>query len=162
MDAMRVVVAVALCLSAFAIGASTAAAEDPARAEYVAQLEGICKPSSEATRRAVQGVRGDVRAERLRVASIKFGHAKRIFARTVREISTVPRPPADAGTLMRWFAHLDREELYLERIVEALRTENVPRFQRVLAEFFHQGNQANNTVISFRFNYCAFKPSRFE
>jgi hypothetical protein len=155
-------VALVLYISAFAIGVSTAAAEDPARAEYVGQLERICKPGSEATQRAVQGVRADVRAERLRVASVKFAHAKRIFARTVQEISTVPRPPADAGTLTRWFAHLDREELYLDRIAAALRTEDVPKFQRVLAEFFHQGNQANNAVISFRFNYCAFKPSRFE
>jgi hypothetical protein len=160
MDAMRVTLA--LCLSAFAIGAPTAAGEDPARAEYVAQLERICKPGSEATQRAVQGVRADVKAERLRVASVKFARAKRIFARTVRQISTVPRPPADAGTLSRWFTHLDREKLYLDRIAASLRTEDVPRFQRMLAEFFHQGNQANNAVISFRFNYCAFKPSRFE
>jgi hypothetical protein len=160
MDVMRA--AIALCLCAFAVGASTAAAETPERTEYVAQLEKICKPGSEATQRAVQGVRSDVRAERLRVASLKFARAKRIFARTVREISAVPRPPADAATLTRWFTHLTQEKLYLDRIAVALRTENVPRFQRVLAEFFRQGNQANNTVISFRFNYCAFKPSRFE
>jgi hypothetical protein len=160
MVALRV--ALALCLAAFAAGAPSAAAEDPARAEYVAQLEQICKPGSEATTRAVQGVRSDVRAERLRVASTKFARAKRIFARTVRQITTVPRPPADAGTLTRWFSHLDREKLYLDHIVTSLRTENVQKFQRVLAEFFHQGNQANNAVISFRFNYCAFKPSRYE
>jgi hypothetical protein len=154
--------AFALCLSAFALLASPAAAEEPERAEYVAQLERICEPGSNATERAVQDVRADVRAERLQVASVKFAKAKRIFTGTVEEISAVPRPPADAGTLARWFAHLTREEFYLGRIAADLRTEDVPGFQRVLAGFFRQGNQANNAVISFRFNYCAFKPSRFE
>jgi hypothetical protein len=158
----RPVLALALCLLTLAAGACTAAAEDPARDEYVARLERICKPGSDATERAVQGVRGDVRSERLRVASVKFAKAKRIFAHTVKGISVVPRPAGDEGTLRRWFSHLDREVLYLDRIAAALRSENVPRFQRVLAEFFHQGNQANNAVLSFRFDYCAFKPSRFE
>jgi hypothetical protein len=159
--ALRAIV-LAFCISAFAIAASPAAAELPDRAEYVAKLEGICEPGSNATELAVQGARGDVRAERLRVASMKFAQAKRIFARTVREISSVPRPPADAKTLARWFTHLARENFYLGRIAADLRTENLPRFQRVLAEFFHQGNQANNAVISFGFDYCSFKPSRFE
>jgi hypothetical protein len=152
----------ALCLLGLAILASSAAAETPTRTEYVAQLERICEPGSKATQRVVQGVRDDVRAERLHVASVKFARAKPIFARTVREISTVPQPPADETTLARWFAALAREKFYLGRIAAALRDEKVPLFQRVLAEFFHQGNRANNAVISFGFNYCAFKPSRFE
>jgi len=46
--------------------------------------------------------------------------------------------------------------------VAALRAEDVPRFQRVSGQFFRQGSKANNVVVSFGFNYCAFKPSRFE
>lgn len=155
----------AAVVSALALSASVAApsrAEAPTRAEYVARLERECKPGSEATRRAVHGVRGDVRAERFAVAAAKFARAQRIFAGTVSEISAVPRPEADVDTLTRWFAALRREESYLGRIVKTLRASNVPAFQRAAADFIRQGNRANNVVVSFGFNYCSFKPSRFQ
>lgn len=152
----------ALCLATFAALTPPAAAEAPTRAEYVAQLERICEPGSKSTQRAVHGVRADVRSERFRLAGTKFAKARRIFGHTVRRISTVPRPPDDAKILTRWFAYLDREEVYLGRIATALRTERIPRFQRALTDFVHQGNRANNAVISFGFYYCSFKPSRFQ
>jgi hypothetical protein len=149
-----------LTLSLAAPAAS--AVEAPTRPEYVAQLEQICKPGSEATQRAVRGMRSDIRSERLRLAAGKFAKAKRIFAHTVSSISTVPRPPADRPTLSRWFAALGRETDYLGRTAEALRAEDIARFQRVSGQFFQQGSRANNVVVSFGFDYCNFKPSRFE
>lgn len=151
----------ALALTA-SLAAASIAAEAPTRPEYVARLERICKPGSEATERAVRGVRADVRGERLRLAATKFSRAKRIFAHTVRAISTIPRPPADRATLARWFAALGREKLFLGLIAAALRASDVARFQRVSADFIHKGNRANNVVVSFGFNYCSFKPSRFQ
>jgi hypothetical protein len=142
--------------------ASALAAAEPTRAEYVAQLEQICKPRSEATARAVRGVRGDVRAERLAAAATKFAKAKRIFGATVDAISTVPRPAADRPTLKRWFSALGREELYLGQMVKALRQDSVSGFQRVSAKFIQEGNRANNAVVSFGFNYCSFKATRFQ
>lgn len=142
--------------------AAAETAEAPTRPEYVERLEGICKPGSKATQRAVHGMRSDVRAERLRLAAGKFARAKRIFARTTGSIAAVPRPGDDDATLARWFKALDLEKVYLGRIVASLKAENVARFQRVSADFIHQGNKANNVVVSFGFNYCAFKPSRFQ
>jgi hypothetical protein len=155
-------IALLVCLSASAFLTSAVAAEGPSRAEYVVRLERICKPGSEATQRAVHGVRADVRSERFRSAATKFAAAKRIFARTVRAISVVPRPPADEKTLTRWFAHLGHEKVYLGQIAAALRASHLPRFQHLLTEFVHEGNQANNAVISFGFTYCLAKPSRFQ
>jgi hypothetical protein len=156
----------ALCaalLLALSLAAPVAsAAEDPTRPEYVAQLEQICKPGSEATQRAVRGMRSDIRSERLRLAASKFAKAERIFAHTVSSISAVPRPPADRPTLSRWFVALGRETDYLGRTAEALRAEDIARFQRVSGQFFQQGSRANNIVVSFGFDYCNFKPSRFE
>ena len=152
-------------LLVLALGVATAvssAAEEPTRAEYVTRLEQICKPGSDATERAVRGVRADVRAERLAVAAGKFAKAERIFATTVSSISTVPRPPADRATLKRWFTALGKEEVYLGRIVKTLRANDVAGFERVSALFIHEGNRANNAVVSFGFNYCAFKPTRFQ
>jgi hypothetical protein len=142
--------------------AAAAAVESPSRPEYVDRLEQICKPGSEATQRAVHGIRPDVRSERFALAATKFARAKRIFAHTVRAISTVPRPPGDTRTLARWFADLGRETAYLGRIATTLRTSNIAGFQRVSAQFIHQGNRANNVVVSFGFIYCSFKPSRFQ
>jgi hypothetical protein len=156
--------AVALCAALLALpsAAGASGSDAPTRPEYVARLERICRPGSEATQRAVEGVRSDVRSERLALAATKFSRAERIFGRTVRAISTVPRPAADAATLARWFADLGREKVYLGRIAATLQASNVAGFQRVSARFIHEGNRANNVVVSFGFNYCSFKPSRFQ
>lgn len=158
----RLVAAAIAALVLTAPAGAVSAPVEPTRTEYVAQLETICKPGSEATRRAVRGVRADVRAERLRLAATKFSKAKRIFSHTVDSISSVPRPKADRATLSRWFAALERESIYLGQIADALRAEDIARFQRVSGRFFQEGSRANNVVVSFGFDYCNFKPSRFE
>ncbi|HVS99152.1 MAG TPA: hypothetical protein VHE08_01410 [Solirubrobacterales bacterium] len=159
----RWVVLLTILLLGSSIGAAiSSAAEEPTRPEYVARLEQICEPGSDATERAVRGVRADVRAERLAVAARKFSRARRIFAGTVRSISVVPRPAADRSTLSRWFAALGKEEVYLGQMVKTLRANDVAGFERVSARFIHEGNRANNAVVSFGFNYCAFKPTRFQ
>jgi hypothetical protein len=162
-SAKRAVAIGSVAMLALGVGAAVAAAaEEPARPEYVAQLERICKPGSDATQRVVRGVRADVRAERLAVAGRKFARAEKIFAGTVGSISTVPRPAEDRATLSRWFTALGREQLYLGGMVRALRGDDVAGFQRVSARFIHEGNRANNAVVAFGFNYCSFKPTRFQ
>ena len=154
--------ALATSLVLLLLAGSCLAADGPSRPEYVDSLELICKPGAEATRLAVRGVRADVRSERLGQAAAKFARAKRIFARTVRRIGAVPRPEEDRETLARWFSALDREKFYLGRMIATLRKEDVPGFQRVTAKFIHEGNRANNVVVSFEFDYCSFRPSRFQ
>jgi hypothetical protein len=151
----------AALLLAFATATATATATEATRPEYVAQLERICKPGSEATQRAVRGMQSDIRSERLQLAASKFTKAKRIFDGTISKITTVPRPAADRATLSRWFATLGRESDYLGQSAVALRAEEIARFQRVSGQFFQQGSKANNTVVSFGFNYCNFKSSRY-
>jgi hypothetical protein len=153
--------AAAALLATFLIGGVAAAEGEPSRTEYVAQLEAICKPDALATEKAVKGVKGDVRAERLALAAAKFSKAAQIFGGTVREISTVPRPPADAAKLATWFGYLGQEESYLTKIVAALRVGQTIRSQRYTARFVHNGNLANNVVLAFGFDYCSFKFSRF-
>jgi hypothetical protein len=159
-ESLTLVGALAVVLLVF-IGAPVALAAEQTRSEYVRTLETICKPGSEATQRAVRGVRGLVRAERLPLAAPKVAKAKRIFAGTVRAIGKVSRPTADRAILARWFRALKSEIAALDRTAAALRADDVPRFSRVWNDFIHEGNKANNVVVSFGFNYCAFKPSRF-
>lgn len=139
-----------------------AGAAEPTRAEYVSRLETICKPRSEATSRAVRGTRSDVQHERLKLAATKFAKAEKIFAGTISAISRVPRPAPDRVTLSRWFVALGKETGYLRGSAAALRAENLSRFEKVNGQFFRYGSKTNNIVVSFGFNYCAFKPQRYE
>ncbi len=146
----------------FAAAANAEEAPAPSRAEYVAKLEGICKPRALATKRAVQGMRADLRAERLAIAATKFAQASRFFAATVREISPLARPAADRPTLARWFGYLAQEESNLQRVVAVLRADRPVAFQHASARFVTSGERADNVVLAFGFNYCYFKLSRFE
>jgi hypothetical protein len=153
-----VFVAFALVLF-FAAGA--AAAESLTRDEYVAKLELVCKPDAEATQRAMKGARADLSAERLGTAAAKFGKAASIFGSTLKKISVVPRPAADAVKLGKWFGYLKAQESYLIRITAQLRAGHAIPAQRLTARFIHNGNLANNVVLAFGFNYCSFKFSRY-
>jgi hypothetical protein len=148
-------------LAVIALGATAGAEAPPDQAEYVGRLESVCKPGVEATRRAVRGVRSDIRAERLTVAAGKLSRAARIFDGTVGTISTVPRPPLDAAQLGKWFGYLQLQESYLDRAAASLRAQQIVRYQHNAVRFVHTGNLANDVVIAFGFNYCRFKFSRF-
>ncbi len=151
----------ALCAALFAVVAGADAAEAPTRDEYVARLERVCKPDTEATQRAMKGARADVSAERLAVAAGKFAKASSIFGSTVTEISALPRPPADVAKLGKWFGYLRNQESYLTRIAAQLRAGQAIKAQRLTARFIHNGNLANNVVLAFGFDYCSFKFSRY-
>jgi hypothetical protein len=154
-------IALILLATALLAAAAASAAEAPTRDEYVDQLEAICKPDALATQRVMKGARADIRAERLAAATKKFAKATSIFGGTVRQISTVPRPPADATRLGKWFTYLKRQESYLRQITAQLRQDHAIKAQRLTARFIHNGNLANNVVLAFGFDYCSFKFSRY-
>lgn len=150
-----------ILIAAFGVAGFAVAAEAPTRDEYVARLEAICKPDAEATQRAMQGARADVKAERLAVAAAKFTQATSIFGGTVKKIAAVPRPAADTAKLAKWFGYLKRQESYLDQIAARLRTGRAIQAQRLTARFIHNGNLANNVVLAFGFEYCSFRFSRY-
>jgi len=153
--------AAALVTAAAALPALAGAGGAPQRSQYVAKLERICKPGARATQRAMRGARADLSSERLAVAARKFGRATRIFSATVRRIAAVTRPPGDVRQLRKWFAYLKRQQAYLRRITDHLQARRAVPAQRLTARFIHNGNLANNVVLSFGFEYCSFKFSRY-
>jgi hypothetical protein len=154
-------IAIVVALLPATITCPALAAGTPTRSEYVSTLERICKPDVLATQRVMKGVRSDVRAERDAVAARKFGRGAAIFARTVRDIGAVRRPPADTARLHKWFVYLGRQKEYLKQVTARLRAGETIRAQRATARFIHNGNLANNVVLAFGFNYCSFRFSRF-
>ncbi len=131
------------------------------RAAYVKQLEAICAPGAEATRRVVKGVRANVQRGLLKRAAGQFARASQIFGGTVKRIGLVPRPNAEKPTLARWFIDLNLQESYLKKIALALRTGEKIRAQGYEARFVHYGNVGNNVVLTFEFHSCRFDPTRF-
>jgi hypothetical protein len=154
-------VPIAFLATVLLFAASAPAAEAPTRDEYVERLEKICKPDAEATQRAMKGARADIQAERSKVAAKKFAKATAIFGSTIKQISPVPRPPADIERLRKWFTYLNRQESYLSRITGQLRQDHLVKAQRLTARFIHNGNLANNVVLAFGFEWCSFKFSRY-
>ena len=149
--------------AAFLIGAGPAAAEEIlTRDGYVDRLEAMCKPGAESTRRAMKGVRHDVRdPARIGIAARKFGRGAAIFGGTIKRIGRVPRPAADTARLHEWFGYLKNQEAYLKRIAAQLRHDHTIKAQRLTARFIHNGNLANNVTLAFGFDYCSFKFSRY-
>lgn len=158
---MPKLILLAFLLAALLLAAAAPAAEAPTRDEYVEHLEATCKPDAQATQKAMNGARTDVRKERFRAAAAKFARARDIFGGTVKQIRAVPRPSDDVAKLRKWFGYLDRQEDYLRQITEALRAEKGIKAQRLIFRFIHSGNLANNVVLAFGFNYCSFKFSRY-
>jgi hypothetical protein len=148
-------------LAVLALSGLAGASVRPDQAEYVSRLESICKPNVEETQRAVLGVRSDIRSERLAIAARKLSSAGRIFDGTIRAISAVPRPSADAAQLAKWFVDLRHQESYLRGAASALHAQRIVSYQHNAVRFVHTGNLANDVVITYGFNYCRFKFSRF-
>lgn len=153
--------AAAAVLAALLVSGSALASPAPSRQEYVAKLEGICKPRALATERVMKGARSELNAERFAVVARKFDRASALFGETVSRMAPVPRPPADRTVVRRWFGYLNRQAEYLRAITAQLRAHRAVPAQRLTARFIHNGNLANNVVIAFGFDYCSFKFSRY-
>ncbi len=154
-----------IAMAAFVLAGASASLADTevlSRDEYVNRLEGMCKPRAEATRRAMKGVRTDVRyPDRLPVAVRKFHKGAVIFGGTIKKIGRVSRPAADTDKLRQWFVYLNRQEQYLQEITDQLRRSHTIKAQRLTSRFIHNGNLANNVTLAFGFDYCSFKFSRY-
>jgi hypothetical protein len=155
---------VVLIMAAVPLAGASALAlalEAPTRGEYVSELEKICKPGAKATQRAMEGVKKDVREDRIGLAAHKFGRAAKIFGSTIKTIGRHPRPVPDRQRLSKWFTYLKRQEQYLKEIEAQLRAGRTIKAQRLTARFIHNGNLANNVTLGFGFQWCSFKFSRY-
>lgn len=151
-----------MVVAMLAAGTVASAEELLTRDSYVDRLERICEPRAEATRRAMEGVRQDIRyRDRLPIAADKFGKSAKIFGGTIKKIARVPRPVADVARLKDWFMYLNRQEDYLREITGQLRMGHTIKAQRLTSRFLQNGKLANNVTLAFEFDYCSFKFSRY-
>lgn len=148
-------IAGALLLAPLALGA------EQTRESYTAQVEPICERNAEASDRILQGVTGDVRAERLKLAAAKFAKAARALKKTLAELRAVPRPSADRAQLGRWLGYIETEVELFELTAKKLRAGDRGGALRMAARLTRTVNRANNEVLDFEFDHCYAEPSQF-
>lgn len=133
---------------------------DP-KAEYVAQAEPICKTNVLANKRIFQGVEKLVKEDKLKKAAPHFARAAKAFAKTIDQLSAIPRPAEFDAKLTKWLGLLRSDKTIIEKIGRALKAEDKHRAESYSTELNRISSQANNTVLTFGFNYCRIEPSRF-
>jgi hypothetical protein len=149
-------VAVALLLAAQA-----AFAAEPTRESYTAQVEPICKVSSESNGRILKGVKGEIKAGKLKPAGAQFSKAAAALKQTLKKLRAVPQPPADKAKLTKWLGYIKTEVELFERTAKKLKEGNKVGAQSLAVRLTSTVNQANNQVLAFEFKYCRADPSQF-
>jgi hypothetical protein len=163
---MKGVLTAAISAAAMALlpAAGAAAEEAPTRAQYVEQVDPICKANTAANKRILKNVKTKARSKStktVREAGSQFIQASTVFGATEKKIAAVPRPPADDARLLKWFDQLDIVKMDLRKLGKALQAN-----EKILAS--HEGvrveraaNAANNVSFVFEFQYCHLRPSSF-
>jgi hypothetical protein len=134
----------------------------PTRDEYVAKVDPICQKNTDENKRILKGASGKVNAGKLAQAGNQFTRAAAAFGKSVREISAVPRPPADSPRLEKWFGFLKIIQTNLGKVGKALKEGNKVRavHEKIRAE--RSSNAANNVSFVFGFKYCHLQASQFK
>ncbi len=156
----RLAIAGAL-VAALVVAVPLASATELTRDEYVAKVEPICKANTTANARIFNGAKNEVKNGELTQAATRFKRAVTAFEKTIKQIKAVPQPAADAAKLTKWIGYLETEKSYLAKIGAALEGGDKYKAQTLSVRLNRNSNLANNTVLSFGFNYCRIDPSRF-
>jgi hypothetical protein len=155
-------VGLALCLGlVVSVPAARAIEASPARGEYVAAVDPICKRNGEAAAQILAGVAGEVRGGRLGPAGRRFDRASRALGKAVRQIAAVPRPAADSARLGRWIGHLKRQKTILARIGGLLAADRKSSAYAQAVDLKSNDRRANATILGYGFHHCAIDQSTF-
>lgn len=154
-------VLVALVGSVLGAVTAPASAAEIDRHEYMTLAEPICKTNVLANKRIFRGVKGKVKAGKLKSASTHFFRAATAFERTIDQLEKVPRPTADEARLAKWFGLLRDEKSIIEKIGRALAKEDRHKAGSYSVDLNRNSSMANNSVLGFGFDYCRIDAGRF-
>lgn len=160
MGRVRIGAAAVVFAMAVSLGA-TAFAADITREEYTARAEPICKVNTKANQKIFKGVRKMVTQNKLGLASKRFKRASASLRKTINQLAALPRPTGDEQRLAKWLKYLRVQRDFLTKIGKALSAGNKFQAQNFIVRLRRNSNLANNTVLSFEFNFCRIDPSRF-
>jgi hypothetical protein len=141
------------------------AAEDPvvveARKAYRAQVEPICKSSTDNNARILKGVEGQVKKGVLVPAGKRFIRASEAFGKAVGKIAKVPRPSTEAQLVGKWIGYLKEQESWLRKIGLALKAEQEGKARANAVKLDRANKNGNELMIDFEFNYCKISSDKF-
>jgi sugar diacid utilization regulator len=137
------------------------AAEEVTRESYKEAVEPICKTNTQANERILKGVRGKVRAGKLKAAASQFAKASRALKQAIKQLKAVPQPTADEARLAKWLKAVEEEATLFQRTADKLNAGDENGAQAMVIRLTHNANKANNQVLPFEFKYCRFEPSKF-
>jgi hypothetical protein len=145
----------AALLAAGAVGA------EQTRESYVAQVEPICKKSTQSLESALRGVQAKIKQNKLKAAATQFNAAAAAFEKGTKQLRAVPQPSADAAKLNKWLKQLETGTQLLRNISKALKAEEKGKAQNYIVRLSHNSTVANNIVLGFEFDNCLVDSSRF-
>ena len=151
----------ALLVAAFLAATAFAATSTEERETYVAAVEPICKTNTKSNEKILSGVRKKIQKGQLSVAAGQFSKASAAFGKAVKQIKAVPQPAADGAKLGKWIGYLETETKMLGEISKALKNNQKSKAQTLSVQLTRNGNQANNSVLGFEFDYCLIDSSKF-
>ena len=133
-----------------------AAGEEQTRDSYKAQVEPICQANRSANEKIMAGARDRVNEGKLALAGKQFIQVSGSFGGLIKQLATIPAPPADKRRVKRWFDSMKLLEQRLREVGKYYKAgEKIKATHTsILAE--RAGLSANNTSIVFHFHYCRF------
>jgi hypothetical protein len=132
------------------------------REAYKVQVEPICKQNREANDRVLKGVRKNITAGKLKLASTQFAKAASALKKARTQLTAVPKPPADNARLTKWLGLIKTEIESFEKVSKKLKAGDKRGAQRMAIYLTTTANKANNTVLPYEFKYCRVEPSQFQ
>jgi len=146
---------------ALALFSSASAAAGPTRAEYVKQVEPICKVRTQANKTVLRNVEDMVREGKLKAAARRFKRAAIALEGAIKQVAQVPRPVADQARLARWLGYGKEGDGLLRQTAKLLGEGERHRVQAMAGKLLATAKRGNATVVGFGFKYCRLNPSRF-
>jgi hypothetical protein len=131
------------------------------RDAYKEQVEPICKTNVQANERILKGVKGQVKAGKLKPAAAKFTKAAAALEKAIGKLKAVPQPPGDKAVLGKWIKYIEEEHGFFVKIAKKLKKGDKNGATAMQIRLQHTATQANNTVLSYEFKYCRVEPSKF-
>jgi hypothetical protein len=162
-DVFRVMNAAVAVLAALQLvaPASLARPAEPTRAEYVEEVEPICKSETLAHQTILHGVEELISHGKLKQAAPHLLRAGTALRKAVKKVAAVPRPPADVARLTRWLEFAKSGSKLLRKMGVTLQRGNRSKAQKLAKELLAETKRANATTVGFNFDYCRVNPARF-
>jgi hypothetical protein len=147
---LAVIVVALLAIAPLAPGA------EQTRETYKSQIEPICEVNRVANERIMEGARERVNRDELEPAGKQFIRASASFGGLIRNLVTIPPPPADERRVDRWFEQMRLLKTRLRNVGKYYKEglEIKAAHESILAE--RSGIAANNISIVFKVRYCRF------